>query len=66
VPVADSVLAIAVRARPGWAALYELRAVVALRAGRCDDAVALFMELLSFGIEPADVPDQLMRCRRGA
>jgi hypothetical protein len=66
VPVADSVLVVAVRARPGWAALYELRAVAALRAGRCDDAAAQFLELLDFGIEPADAPNQLMRCRRGA
>jgi spermidine synthase len=65
VAIADSVLAIAVRARAGWAALYGFRAAVALRAGRCDDALVLFMDLLSFGIEPADVPQQLMRCRRG-
>lgn len=65
VSLADSVLAIAIRARSGWAPLYELRAVVALRAGRCEDAAALFLELLDFGIEPADVPEQLMHCRRG-
>jgi hypothetical protein len=65
VPLADSVLAIALRARPGWAALYELRALVALRAGRCDDAADQFLELLDFGIEPADALQQLMRCRRG-
>jgi predicted membrane-bound spermidine synthase len=64
-PLADSVLAIAFRARPGWAALYELRALVALRAGRCDDAADQFLELLNFGIEPADALEQLMRCRRG-
>ena len=63
--LADSVLKDAVRARPGWAPLYELRAVVALRAGRCEDAMALFVELLDFGIEPADVAKQLARCRRG-
>jgi spermidine synthase len=64
VPLADSVLAIAVRARSGWAPLYELRAVVALRAGRCDAAAAQFIELLDFGIEPADAEQQLLRCRR--
>jgi len=64
IAVADSVLAIAVRVRSGWAMLYELRAVVALRAGRCDAAAAQFRELLSFGIEPADVQEQLRRCRR--
>ena len=65
VPLADSILAIAVRARPGWATLYELRAVVALRAGRCDDAAAQFLTLADFGIEPADAVAHLGRCRRG-
>jgi len=65
VPVADSVLAVAVRARPGWTPIYELRAVAALRAGRCADAADQFRELLDFGIEPADVREQLIRCRRG-
>ena len=63
--LADSVLAVAVRARSGWATLYELRAAVALRAGRCADAAAHFLELFDFGIEPTDGPEQLMRCRRG-
>jgi hypothetical protein len=64
IPLADSVLDLAVRVRSGWAPLYGLRAVVAMRAGRCSDAAAQFLELLDFGIEPADVPEQLMRCRR--
>jgi hypothetical protein len=66
VAVADSVVVIAERARPGWATLYELRAVVALRSGRCDDAAVQFLELLDFGIEPPDAENQLIRCRRGA
>ena len=63
--LADSLLAAALAARPGWATLYELRAVVALRDGRCDAAVAAFVELASFGIEPADAPERVERCRRG-
>jgi thiamine biosynthesis lipoprotein ApbE len=39
--------------------------VVALRSGRCDVAAEQFVELWEFGIEPADVPRQLVRCRRG-
>jgi spermidine synthase len=66
VPLADSVLAVAVRARSGWATLHELRAVVALRGGRCDAAAAQFLELLNFGIEPADAQEQVRRCRRAA
>ncbi len=63
--LADSLLAAALAARPGWATLYELRAVVALRDGRCDAAVAAFVELASFGMEPADAPERVERCRRG-
>jgi hypothetical protein len=65
VPVADSVLEIAHRRHPGWAPIYELRAVAALRAGRCADAANQFLELLDFGIELADGREQLIRCRRG-
>ncbi len=63
--LADSLLAAALAARPGWATLYELRAVVALRDGRCDAAVAAFVDLASFGVEPADAPERVERCRRG-
>ena len=63
--LADSVLTAAVAARPGWATLYELRAVVALRDGRCDAAASQFLVLVDFGIERADAPDLLRRCHRG-
>ena len=63
--LADSVLATAVRLHPGWATLYELRATVALRDGRCPDAATQFLTLDEFAIDPADAPDRLQRCRRG-
>ena len=63
--LADSLLALAIAARPGWATLYELRAVAALRAGRCSDARAAFLTLVEFGIEPADAPVRLGRCVEG-
>jgi spermidine synthase len=63
--LADSVLATAVRLHPGWATLYELRAAVALRDGRCPDAATQFLALDEFAIEPADAPERLQRCRRG-
>ena len=62
---ADSLLADAVRGRPGWSTLHELRAFAALRMGRCDVAVKEFLLLLDFGIERDDGPDLVMRCRRG-
>ena len=62
---ADSVLAIAAAAYPGWSTLYELRAAADLRAGRCEAAAAQFTELLEFEIEPADAVARLERCRRG-
>src|SRR5439155_21317912 len=46
--VADRMLAIALRARPGWAALYQLRAGAALPGGRCDEAAAQFQTLEQF------------------
>ncbi|HVH09269.1 MAG TPA: fused MFS/spermidine synthase [Gemmatimonadales bacterium] len=64
-PLADSVLGVAIAARPGWATLYELRAGAALRAGRCDEAATLFLTLVTFGIEPPDAPLQVGRCERG-
>ena len=63
--LADSLLTAALAARPGWATLYELRAVVALRDGHCDSAAATFLELAAFGIEPADAPERVVRCQRG-
>ncbi|HEX4627744.1 MAG TPA: fused MFS/spermidine synthase, partial [Gemmatimonadales bacterium] len=63
--LADSVLGAALGVRPGWATLYELRALVALRQGRCTAAADAFIELADFGIERADAPDGIARCRRG-
>jgi len=62
---AESLLTDAVRGRPGWSTLHELRAFAALRVGRCDVAVKEFLLLLDFGIERDDGPDLVMRCRRG-
>ena len=61
--LADSVLAAAGLAHPGWTTPYELRAAVALRDGRCEDAASQFLALAEFGIEVTDAPDRLMRCR---
>jgi spermidine synthase len=63
--LADSVLSVAVAVRPGWATLYELHALVALRQGRCADAAAAFVDLAAFGIERPDAPAGIARCRRG-
>jgi hypothetical protein len=65
VPMADSLLADALPTRPGWPTLHELRAVAALRAGRCDVAMQEFVELLEFGIQHDEGPAHVMRCRRG-
>lgn len=62
--LADSMLAIAALARPGWPTLYELRAVAALRAGRCEDGATAYLTLAEFAIEPADAPARVLRCRR--
>lgn len=61
--LADSVLAAAMFAHPGWTTPYELRGAVALRDGRCEDAAGQFLTLAEFGIEVADAPDRLMGCR---
>jgi len=63
--LADSTLAAAERTRPGWATLYELRAAAQLRDLRCEDAATQFLVLVEFGIEVADAPERLRRCRRG-
>jgi hypothetical protein len=62
---ADSVLAAAVTGRSGWYKMHELRAVAALRVGRCDVAAEQFLLLVDFGIEAADAPAWVERCRRG-
>ncbi|HXI63597.1 MAG TPA: fused MFS/spermidine synthase [Gemmatimonadales bacterium] len=61
---ADSLLAVAVTARPGWYKLHELHAVAALRAGRCDTAADEFILLVDFGIELVDAPLWVERCRQ--
>ncbi|HET7790511.1 MAG TPA: fused MFS/spermidine synthase [Gemmatimonadales bacterium] len=63
---ADSLVAEVQGQRPGWASLYELRAVAELRAGRCDAAVDQFLTLLDFGIERDDGPALVQRCRQAA
>jgi len=61
----DSLISRAMVLRPGWATLYELRAVTALREGDCDAAVRQFETLLEFGIDRPDGPGLVARCRRG-
>lgn len=61
--VADSVLATAQTGWGGWFRLYELRAVTALRTGRCEMAAEEFLKLVDFGIEPADAPALVSQCR---
>jgi spermidine synthase len=63
--LAESLLVRAADARTGWARINELRAITALRSGRCADAVAQFLALLEFGIERTDGPGLVARCRRG-
>jgi spermidine synthase/MFS family permease len=62
---ADSLLAAALTGRSGWYKLHELRAVAALRVGRCDVAAEQFLLLIDFGIERVDAPAWVERCRRG-
>jgi len=51
--------------RPGSARYRELAAVAALRAGRCEDAAAGFVELLDFAIERANGPALVRDCWAG-
>jgi predicted membrane-bound spermidine synthase/alkylhydroperoxidase/carboxymuconolactone decarboxylase family protein YurZ len=64
-PLADSVLRYAAARRPGSARYRELAAVAALRAGRCDDAAAGFVELLDFAIERTNGPALVRECWAG-
>jgi len=41
-----------------------IRAVAALRAGRCEVAVEQFVALLKFGIDRTDGPGLIEECRR--
>jgi len=60
--VADSVLEYAVARRPGAARYKELRAVAALRAGHCEAAATVFVELVDFGIERDNAPGLVREC----
>ena len=51
--------------RPGWASLYELEGLVAIRLNHRTDAAERFLTLLDFGMERPDGPDLVARCRRG-
>ena len=64
-PLADTLLAQALDTRPGWASLYELEGLVAIRLGRCGEAAERFLTLLDFGLERPDGPELVARCRRG-
>ena len=61
-PLADSLLGYAVARRPGSARFLELAAVAALRAGRCDYAAALFVELLDFALTRDNGPALVRQC----
>jgi hypothetical protein len=62
--LADSVLEYAVQRRSAAARYRELRGIAALRAGRCEEAAAAFVDLLSFGIERKDAPALVRECWR--
>jgi hypothetical protein len=61
---ADSVLEYAVARRPAAARYRELRGVSALRAGHCDAAATVFVELVDFGIERDNAPALVRECWR--
>jgi len=61
---ADSVLEYAVARRPAAARYRELRGVSALRAGHCDAAATVFVELVDFGIEQDNAPALVRECWR--
>ena len=62
---AQSLLAEAVERLPSWAALRDLHALAALRAGDCATGLRELRELLQFGMARGDGPALLQRCRRG-
>jgi hypothetical protein len=64
--VADSLIVEAIRIRPNWAKLYELRAIAALRERACDVAADQFLILLDFGLSREDGPALIAQCRRDA
>jgi hypothetical protein len=61
----DSLLAEMVSLRPGWARLYELRAVAALRGGACDTAGEQFLVLREFGMQRREDRRLIQQCRQG-
>jgi spermidine synthase len=60
--MADSLLRYATSRRPGSARYLELAAVAALRAGRCEDAAAGFVELLDFAVQRDNGPALVREC----
>ena len=60
--MADSLLRYAASRRPGSARYLELAAVAALRAGRCEDAAAGFVELLDFAVQRDNGPALVREC----
>jgi len=60
--LADSLLSYAAVRRPGSARYRELAAVAALRAGRCEDAAASFVELLDFAVQRDNGPALVREC----
>src|SRR5437867_1068478 len=64
-PQADSVLSYAAARRPGSARYRELAAVAALRAGRCEEAAASFVELLDFALQRDNGPALVRECWAG-
>jgi spermidine synthase len=61
---ADSLISATLARRPSWSRLHAMKAAVALRDKRCDDAAEQFNELLTFGIDRPDWPGLLERCAR--
>ena len=60
--LADSVLEYAVQRRSAVARYHELRAIAALRTGRCEEAEAAFAQLADFGIKRRDAPTLMRDC----
>jgi hypothetical protein len=63
-PLADSVLAEVIAARPGWAHAHEWRAAAALREHKCQEAADQFVELVDFGIFRDDGPALVSACQQ--
>ncbi|MGH7569511.1 MAG: spermidine synthase, partial [Gemmatimonadales bacterium] len=59
---ADSLLGETIARKAGWARLYELRGLAALRAGACEVAAESFLQLLDFAVERLDGPRRMTAC----